>query len=381
LNATPILTILMVAGPGDEALVKRNIEHIARNNPCANYEIHVMDNGYFHGHASISIDLPLVFLRPGEPTDLSKPESCRGSYQHAAALNRFIHEQNFKTRHLVILDPDFFIIKENWIADVCKHIETNKLWFFGATWHPKWITKYRYFPCIHCMFIDTNNIKCQELDFTPNVVDRNIKKAEIKAKKEISREEAAVASGRWFKVFLDRINKTLNLLCCAYVDAKKPIPLSLRLMVRFMIIFDLWRNWSSFFKTMTESRGKIGESDDTGYLVDILCRNNKGNSETLVPFLDLKNDGSKIYYLETILGGLIEKISPDRWSYIPKRPGSFTKRNFKKCGLPNPSELNWEEYFWFDVPFAFHMRRANKQKGDRDFEHEERLLEALLAPR
>jgi putative sugar O-methyltransferase len=393
LNPVPILTIVMVAGPGDEALLQRNIEHIARNNFCANYVIHLLDNGCFHGYAPLSIDSKLVFIHPGEPLDLSKPNACRGSYQHAAALNRFIREQDFKTRYLLILDPDFFILRENWITEVCKHIETKKLWFFGATWHPKWFSKYRYFPSVHCMLIDTHNVKCQELDFTPDLIERGAiedKKRQVPpVMKDAanSHDAVSVVSREWFPDFKVRTRMALRLIRYDYVDSMQPMPLSFRLVLRLNKVTErIERKWGSllrlvrvmirFSKVMTVNRKIINSSKDTGYLINDSFTS---NSETLVPSVDLFNDFGKDHYLATKIGGFIEKNTPERWSYIPKRPGYFTENRFSQHGLPNASELDWEEFFWLDAPFGFHMRRYNKV--ERDFVHEDLMLQALLAPR
>ncbi|MBI1974277.1 MAG: glycosyltransferase [Candidatus Zambryskibacteria bacterium] len=90
---------------------------------------------------------------------------AKASQHHASGLNTAIQE--VKTRFALILDPDFYIVRNNWIEEVVKHMKKNNLAFFGAPYNPKRYLKYRYFPCIHCMFIDLEKVPQGELDFTP----------------------------------------------------------------------------------------------------------------------------------------------------------------------------------------------------------------------
>lgn len=387
MNQATDLTIVTVAGPGDEALLLNNIEHIARNNPEGSYVVHVFDNGCFHGYPSVSIDLPLVVLHKGTPPDISKPKACRGSYQHAAALNRFIHEQEVQTRFLLILDPDFFILQKNWIKEVCKHMETCGLWFFGAPWHPKWFSKHRYFPCVHCLFIDTKYVKYRDLDFTPDLVERGAKADKrnglvLSASQGDSQQYDVlpVVPRKWLPVFLCIARDALKAVSHAYIESNQPIPLSLKVVLRLMQLVKKlkgkFRALLGFGASMILNRKNIGCAKDTGYLVEMRFSEKKENIETLVPSVYLATDFGKNHYLNTSIGRCFEKIVPERWSYIPKARGYFTAQNFRQCGLPDVSELNWEEFFWSDIPFGFHMRRYNKVQ--RDIAKEDRLLHALL---
>ena len=46
-----------------------------------------------------------------------------------------------------------------------------KLAVFGAPWHPRWVYKNRYFPCVHCMFVDLDRVSIDALDFEPDYDD------------------------------------------------------------------------------------------------------------------------------------------------------------------------------------------------------------------
>ena len=70
-----------------------------------------------------------------------------------------------------MLDPDFYIVRENWIQDVVGYIDSRGLSFMGVPWHPKYAGKYRYFPAVHCFFADTESVSLDELDFRPDYPD------------------------------------------------------------------------------------------------------------------------------------------------------------------------------------------------------------------
>ncbi len=88
------------------------------------------------------------------------------SYHHAAGLN--VITRIASTRYLLILDPDFFIIRRNWIKDVIAYMRSRDVAILGAPWHPKRSSKFRYFPCAHCTFIDLHKIHRDRLDFSPD---------------------------------------------------------------------------------------------------------------------------------------------------------------------------------------------------------------------
>lgn len=386
MNSEIHLTIVTVAGPGDEELIRKNFQHIAQQNAGVSYDLHVLDNGCFHGHPAISFEMPNVTVHRGQPLDPHKPNACRGSYQHAAALNQFLRDHAVRTPYLLILDPDFFIVRSNWIADVISHMSSRGLAFFGAPWHPKWYSKYRYFPCVHCMFIDARQIDCPELDFTPDLVDRGAK-ADIRNGPAMPANKAHQSVGlvnvvprQWLPIFLEIVRGALQMLCIAYVDAKQPIPKTLKATLRTMQFAERvkkkLRATVVVVDSMTLNRRIIGSANDTGYLVEKQNAGRQQQIETLSPSVQLMKDFAKPRYLTTRWGQIIEAFVPDRWSYIPRRNGYFTDKRFYQFGFPDSTELGWEEFLWGDVPFGVHMRRYNKKK--RDVIAETQLLQEIL---
>ncbi len=91
------------------------------------------------------------------------------SFHHGWGLNIGIKYCN--TNFIIILDPDFFIIRKNWIQRVLIHMEEVNKSFFGATWTPRYAdylkTKWNDFPCTHFNCIDLRNVELTMLDFLP----------------------------------------------------------------------------------------------------------------------------------------------------------------------------------------------------------------------
>lgn len=94
------------------------------------------------------------------------PSYARGSYHHAAGMNKQL--SFIQTRYALFLENDFFIVKKNWVRDVCSHMEKYGLSFFGAPDHPSLFTKCRYFPGISCLFIDCAQVDIKSIDFSPS---------------------------------------------------------------------------------------------------------------------------------------------------------------------------------------------------------------------
>jgi hypothetical protein len=92
-----------------------------------------------------------------------------GSYQHGRALNTLLPA--VRTRFVLVMDPDFYLRLPRALARVMRHMREHGLACFGVPWHPRWYTKYRDFPCVHCWFIDTERLPLASLDFVPDCAD------------------------------------------------------------------------------------------------------------------------------------------------------------------------------------------------------------------
>ena len=90
-----------------------------------------------------------------------------GSIQHGMATNRGVMFTS--GRFVCVMDHDFYIIQEDWIERVMSHMIVNDLAIFGAPYNPRWYFKYRDWPCIHFMVIDTEKIPKGALEFRPSL--------------------------------------------------------------------------------------------------------------------------------------------------------------------------------------------------------------------
>ncbi len=91
----------------------------------------------------------------------------RGSMHHAQGLTKGCRE--VRTRYLLVIDPDFYVLRAHWVSDVLDHMQEQGLTVFGSCWHPRWWYQYRSFPTVHFMLIDLERLPLAELDFRPGI--------------------------------------------------------------------------------------------------------------------------------------------------------------------------------------------------------------------
>ncbi len=279
---------------GSSVWFEQNLELIQRLNSDSKFDFFVVNND---SDPNFKPSLEVQIL-PAVPRVL---HGDRGSYHHAAALNSAL--PFIKTRFLLILDPDFYVIQPNWIKAVIDNMKAQNLACFGSTWHPRWTYQYRYFPSVHFMLFDLEKIPLETLDFTPDIgVD-------------------------WW-------DRTL---------ARSWIPTSL--------------------KTISQ----IGTFRDTGSRVQRLYQKTK--TECLQPHFDLESTTSGFNALQKI-----SMILPDRFSLIPKRKNYFTTKSFLRASSPYAYQHQWEEFFWHNKPFGFHLRQVGRESGLEDQAELSRLL-------
>lgn len=88
------------------------------------------------------------------------------SHHHATALNNLLRNVKL-SRYVLILDPDFFLLFQNWANIIPSYMLSKGLSFFGVPWHPRHNENYRYFPAVHCFAFDSHVVDPTLLDFTP----------------------------------------------------------------------------------------------------------------------------------------------------------------------------------------------------------------------
>ena len=207
-------------------------------------------------------------------------------------------------------------------------MEDKKLTFFGAPYNPKRYMKYRYFPCIHCVFIDLSKIDKNTLDFSPRYNQKELL---------AGRENMSTIRQK------QRMKHFHNLL---YVLKKH---------IRNII----WRS------------KVIGASKDTGYkFYEDYSKKTSLNSECISPVFKYKYSVFNPSYLKSSLNIFLEKFLPDRLCYIPKKPNYFTTRGFSDLGYPDVFKEGWDEFTWKSIPFGFHLQGAKNDGTTTDHSSE-----------
>ncbi len=235
----------------------------------------------------------------------------RDNYHHTIALQKTLGLVD--TRFLLVLDPDFYIVRPSWLQEVLDYMVEGGLGMFGVPWHPKYIEKYRYFPCVHCFFVDLEKVSMSELDFRPSCPD------------VVNGEEQE--SGRDRSGVIARVFNTLTL------------------------------------------RHRQKDYRDTGTRMYLRFANDhRVKYECATPVYRLPEDFPGTRNPLALRSRLIEAVLPDSLCYVPKRRGAFARNGFLERA-PDSNRGHWEEFLWRGQPFGFHMRRnAEKMQRDEDVE-------------
>lgn len=303
------LTICTSVMPADQTFTHLNWELISRLNGAEGWKWLVIDNSEEPDQLHLKPWDDRVQVIKGVETDWALPAWCQGSYHHAGAFNKAVH--SIESRFAVFLDPDFYIVRPQWMGHVTSYMQNNNLAILGAPWHPKWYTKYRYFPCAHALFIDLERVPADTVDFTPFV-------------REV-------------------------------VEARN----------------DSDQNRTSFWKVppmpSRRQRRTIATSNDTGYPLYSRYANDENiRWESITPVFRLREEFRGPGYALSSYGRTLERFLPEKYSFLPKRSESYSEVGFREFGYPDVSHLGWEEFLWHDEPFGFHMRRYRNDGLDGD---------------
>lgn len=241
-------------------------------------------------------------------------------YHHVHAIHTGF--ANAKTRFVLILDGDLYVVYPNWLKEVLKYMSDHQVAMFGTPWHPRWWKKVRYYPIHHGLFIDTALVPLSDLDFYPKY------------------QSAAELSD----------NKALWLEPLMHIPGLK------------------------WFAHALRGRLLIGSSKDASYAVYLRYKRSSLKREMLTPVL---HPYAQLQPLSRIMHRIFDFMLPDRLSYTP-RLGTYITRGFKECGYPDADGMGWEEFMWRGKPFGFHMRSYGSA-GKRSAEESFALLDETLA--
>lgn len=287
----------------------------------------IIENSDENSSERLSADDQYFTVVNGEPR--KQIGRAVGSYNHASGLNKAL--ELVSTRYGLFIDPDFFIVRPNWIREIVDYMHSRHLSFFGVPYHPDRPSKYRYFPCVICLFIDFTRISKTELDFSPEINEM---------------ENISLLS------FRDLIERALNRQNPNWNHLSSKITASMaREILLDRIMSRLNRQIADLFR--------LGRSRDTGWQI---YRSFYGSSKYLfecaVPVWRNPLFSKPNSLNELIKIAIAWLILPDSKSPYPKRKFYTSTNNFSEFGFAEIPAVNVEEYLWEGKPFGFHIRGA-----------------------
>ena len=299
MQSTNKLTICS-AGYGSKAFLELNWHLTTRLNGVKNLIWLMVDNDLESSKERINENDHRFYVIKNKRHD-ETIEKQLPSLHHADALINAL--PYIKTRFALFLDPDFYIVRYQWIQDVVDYMQVNKLSFFGAPWNPKWFVKWRYFPCGYCLFVDLDKVDIRDLDFKPG--NRHGSGINLKSRSAIDSDQDT-----GYRIFRRYINNSFHKHECT-VPVFKP---------------------GEAFRRGSDYIGQI-----------------KG-----------------VEFFGSHMNKLIEKVLPDRFCYIPKRKKYYSETGFRELGYFDACSQGWEEFLWQEKPFGFHLRMTPKILGGID---------------
>jgi hypothetical protein len=234
-------------------------------------------------------------------------------YEHAIGIARLL--SRVSTRFLLVLDPDCFIVRPDWVRDVTAHMTRQQLGFFGTPINPRRHNSYRYFPYMVCMFVDLSRVPLADLCFIPDVWSLGVSLT-YRARRALAGIPKAGLLFRW-------------------------------------LLTEQWltNGW------------RIKAQYGDGRTVPFECVQPVWDVEHAVP------PGVK---------QLVHRLTPGSVSPVPKQPGYCSPRGFASTGAPDLEALGWEEFMWHERPFAFHVGSVHGKPGRYEADLE-RVLSAFGA--
>lgn len=327
------------------SLLDLNMSLTRELNQAVNYHWIVVDNGDDFSETGPHGSM----LLKGDPC--GNPGKLRGSYHHAQSLNKALGQ--VATRFLLVLDPDFFILRKNWIEDVLAHISGNGIGLWGAPYYPHATWKRRYVPAAYCMLIDLERIPRQRLDFTP----------------ELDEYHALFACSTWVLV-----NIRMGNIPPGFASMNREILQS--------ISGDILRNrlFAVPLSKLFPKRFYINTnvSRDTGFKIQNNFGNLKYGVETLKPSFVNDLYSPKKNVLLGLFARMYALLVPETLSIYPKRRDYATPARFVDFDLPDlKGQFGWEEYFWKEKPFAMHIKSGTRKFEDVGYARLKEILRSF----
>ena len=359
----PAVSLCTVATPLHRRLVGLNHQLTSRLNPSTTTTWLVVDNPDVHSQGGGLADPETMGqIAPGarilqgpslgavhaealaasaaggdEPERRRLLQKYLGSYHHAAALE--LAMRHVGTRFVIIMDPDFYVLRPGWIERVLAHMQAEGLAAFGAPWSPRWYQKYRGFPCTHLMVLDLERAPWSAGLLMPDLVG---------------------GGRRW-----------ASPIWTHYLRLKAEAPAKARgyLLARL----------ANAVREDLRQRRSIGSARDTGFRLAQAAASDPGVGAELLTAVFSPRDGfmpPAVSPLQCV--AWIEALAPDARRYVPRR--GVVPRGFQAHGHPDVRALGWEEFLWRGEPFAFHVRGELSRRAGGGAQAQVRLrIDAALA--
>jgi hypothetical protein len=325
------------------SLLDLNLNLTRELNPTGHFRWIVVDN-----NNDFRNDDPQRFqLLRGDPC--ANQGKLRGSYHHAQSLNKAL--KYVTTRYVLVIDPDFFIIRQNWIRDVLAHMSSRNLSLWGAPYYPHANWKRRYVPAAYCMLIDLEKIAKEKLDFTPELDEYHTL--------------FTYSTSMLLQIRMGNIPKEVSHVEHSILQDIAGVILRNRL-----IAAPLAKLFPKRFYPNTDI------SRDTGFKIQKEYGNSRAHRvETLQP--SYRSDlftRKKSVWLNLFAKGYY-RLVPEKLSIYPKRRDYSTTLRFNDFGLFDVrGQFGWEEYFWNEQPFAMHIKSGTKKFEDVGHDTLEKIL-------
>ncbi|MBK9779887.1 MAG: hypothetical protein IPP55_07540 [Anaerolineales bacterium] len=329
------------------SLLDLNLSLTRDLNPTANFHWLLVDNNN---------DFLDRKPQDAQTVQLLTGDSChnrghfRGSYHHALALNKALGVVS--TRYLLVIDPDFFIFRKNWIKDVLNYMAKKELSFWGAPYYPDLAWKRRYFPTVSCMLIDLERVFKKDLDFTPELDEFQL----------LSKKSTPALTRILIGIIPEEVQhlNRRSLADMAWVILRNrwvAEPLSERFPKRFY--------------------PNVNVSRDTGFKIqNSFGRNQKYRLETLIPAYVNDLFTKKSSNFMNIAARMYALSIPEDVSIYPKKRNYSTHLHFRDVGFFDVrGQFGWEEFFWQGEPFAMHIKGGTRKFEDIGYD---KLKEILL---
>ncbi len=338
------VTIMITGRTKNAQLVSQNLELIKQLNPNTEYKSLVVDNSIDEtGLIEELKPYPEVKIVPGPAPIPGIPANNVGSYRHAQALNTGI--ANVHTRYLIVVDPDMFVVRKNWINDVIEQMQRGDFAFLGAPWHPRWYPKYRGFPCAQFFAVDLAKIPKTDLDFTPGML----------------------TYPHWIiPLFGAGAMEKYNVRPDSKLYHRDLTPISKWLYGLYAVLFKSLLLFRPFIAPH-EHRFRIGTSRDTGTLIwQKFFNHPKYNVSLLHPIIDPLTHFPQFKHMRYPLGIFLETILP-RFFRMPWDSHQWNNlRELNYLDFKVARDLGLEGFTWMGAPFSFHLRGNHKETMGKD---------------